>query len=191
MRVHPNKKAIRALGIAESFRRTDRFSTIAGAVMRSDLILDGFAFGAATVGGDDATAQLVRIYRALRRDDVNVILLSGAIISYYNVVDVDVLAEKTGVPVICLTYRESTRVEEAIRTRFEDWQAKMKLFGRLGPRSALELKTGKTVYARLASIGLDDARRVVESFTLQGAIAEPIRVARLLARARHADHRAT
>jgi uncharacterized protein len=189
MRVHPNKRAIRALGIAESFRRTDRLSTIAGAVMRSDLVLDGFVFGAAVVGGDDATSTLVRMYRALHRGDVNVILLSGVIISYYNIVDVDSLADKTGVPVICLTYRESPGIEDAIRTRFEDWEAKLLLYRRLGSRTTLALKTGKKVYARLASIDEDDACQVVDSFTLQGSLAEPIRVARLLARARHADHR--
>src|SRR5580658_8220149 len=103
MRVHPNKRGIRAMGIAESFRKTDKHSTLAGVVMRSDLVLDGFVFGRATVGGDDATQALVRMYRTLHRDDVNVTLLSGAIISYYNVVDVQALADKTGVPVICIT----------------------------------------------------------------------------------------
>ncbi|MDA4137100.1 MAG: DUF99 family protein [Thaumarchaeota archaeon] len=191
MRVHPNKPAIRAFGIAESFRRADTRSTIAGAVMRSDLVLDGFAFGGAAVGGDDATDALVRLYRALHRDDVNVILLSGAIISYYNVVDVDAFASKTGVPVICLTYSESPGIEDAIKARFIAWEAKVALCRRLGARTSLLLKTGKMVYVRLASIEEYDARQVMDSFTLQGALAEPVRVARLLARARRADHRGT
>ena len=42
---YAGKKAIRALGIAESFRKEDRYSTLAGVVMRSDLIIDGFVFG--------------------------------------------------------------------------------------------------------------------------------------------------
>jgi uncharacterized protein len=191
MRVHPNKPAIRAFGIAESFRKTDRRSTIAGTVMRSDLVLDGFAFGGAAVGGDDATAALVRLYEALHRDDVNVILLSGAIISYYNIVDVDALASKTGVPVICLTYRESLGIEDTIKARFAGWKTKVALYRRLETRTPLLLKTGKRVYVRLASIEDDDARQVMDSFTLQGALAEPVRVARLLARARRADHRGT
>ncbi len=187
MRIHANKRAIRALGIAESFRRTDRHSTIAGVVMRSDLVLDGFVFGRALVGGDDATTSLVRMFRRLHREDVNVILLSGAVISHYNVVDVDSLAEETGLPVVCLTYRESSGMEGSIRERFKDWQTKISLYHKLGERTTLVLKTGHKVYARLVSMDVDDARRVVDSFTLQGALPEPIRVARLLARARHAD----
>lgn len=189
MRIHPNKRGIRALGIAESFRRTDRMSTLAGVVMRSDMLLDGFVFGSAKVGGDDATQALVRMFRALRREDVNLIMLSGAVISYYNVVDIDALSSKTGVPVVCLTYRESTGIEDAIRSRFEDWEPKVSLYRRLGDRTTLNLRTGKRVFARLSSIDVEDARRVVDSFTLQGALAEPVRVARLLARARHADYR--
>jgi endonuclease V-like protein UPF0215 family len=187
MRVHPNKRGIRAMGIAESFRKTDRRSTIAGVVMRSDLVLDGFVFGEATVGGDDATRALVRMHTRLHRDDVNVILLSGAIISYYNVVDVQALADRTGVPVICITYRESSGVEGAIRDRFEDWQTKVGLYRRLGGRTRLSLKTGQKVFARLASVSEDDARQVVDAFTLQGSFSEPIRVARLLARAKRGD----
>lgn len=157
--------------------------------MRSDLVIDGFAFGRATVGGDDATSALVRMHRALHREDVNLLMVSGAVISYYNVVDVESLAEKTGLPVICVTYRESPGIEGAIRERFKAPEAKLELYRRLGQRTVLQLKTGQKVYARLASIGEDDARRVLDSFTLQGALPEPIRVARLLARARHADHR--
>ncbi|MDG6925658.1 MAG: DUF99 family protein [Nitrososphaerota archaeon] len=191
MRVHPNKKAIRALGIAESFRRTDRFSRIAGVVMRSDLVVDGFVFGRARVGGNDATSALTRMCRRLHRDDVNVLLLSGAIISYYNVVDVDELSAKTGLPVVCLTYRPSSGIAESLRTRFADWEVKLALYEKLGARTPLDLRTGRRVYARLAGIGRDEARMVVDAFALQGSYAEPVRVARLLARARHADQAAT
>jgi hypothetical protein len=188
VRVHANKRAIRALGIAESFRRSDRFSTFAGIVMRSDLVVDGFSFGRATVGGDDATSGLVGVWRALRRDDVNVILVSGAVVSYFNVVDVDTLSEKTGIPVVCLTYRESSGIEGSIRARFEDPHVKLASYARLGARVAIDLKTGRRVFARLASIGEDDARQVLDRFTLQGSVPEPVRVARLLARARHSSH---
>ena len=187
MRIHAGKRAIRALGVSESFTRTDRFSTLAGVVMRADLIVDGFVFGRAEVGGDDATSGIVKMHRLLNRDDINVIILSGAVISHYNVVDVDALAEKTGTPVICLTYKESSGLETSIRSRFENPEAKVAAYRKLGERKTLTLKTGKKVYARLASISEQDARRIVEAFAREGAFLEPVRVARLLARARHRD----
>jgi uncharacterized protein len=187
MRVHPNKRAIRAFGVAESFRRGDRASVLGGVVMRSDLVLDGLCLGQAAVGGDDATSSILRMYRALERDDVNVVLLSGCIISNYNIVDVDAIAEKTARPVICLTYRESPGIEGAIRSRFADADEKIARYRALGGRLRMALGTGQSVYVRLASISEQDARRVIESFTLQGGIPEPLRLARLLAHARRAS----
>lgn len=184
MRIHSNKRAIRAFGVAESFRPRDETSTLAGAVMRSDGVLDGFAFGKATVGGDDATSQILRMYRSLRRNDVNLIVLSGCIISQYNIVDVDGLAERAGLPVICLTYKESRGIESSIRHHFVDGEDKVMAYRRLGPRRSVVLATGKRVYVRCSGIGMDDARSVLDKFTLQGAVPEPVRVAKLLAQAR-------
>jgi|ERR1039458_885470 endonuclease V-like protein UPF0215 family len=181
MRVHPNKRAIRVLGIAESFRKGDSRSILAGVVMRSDLIVDGVCFGRATVGGDDATSSIVGMNRRLDRQDVNAIMLSGCIISHYNIVDVDAVAEKTGRPVICLTYRESGGIEGSIRQQFEDPERKVARYRSLGERTRVALRTGQSVYSRLASISEPDALRVIESFTLQGGVPEPVRLAKLLA----------
>ncbi len=183
MRVHPNKRAIRVLGISESFRRGDSFSVLGGVVMRSDLVVDGICFGRARVGGDDATSSLIGMHRSLGREDVNVVMLSGCIISHYNIVDLDALSEKTGRPVICLTYRESAGIEDSIRAQFEDPEGKVRRYRMLGDRTRMQLGTGKSVYARLTSISEPDARRVIESFTLQGGVPEPVRLAKLLAHA--------
>jgi uncharacterized protein len=184
MRVHANKRAIRALGVAESFRRPDRHSVLAGLVVRSDRVIDGFAFGEATVEGDDATRAILRLYRRLGRDDVNLLMLSGCVISLYNVVDVDALASKSGVPVIALTYRESAGIEGAIRHHFRDGEGKVARYRKLGPRVPVVLHTGYRVYARLSGISEADAGRVLDSFTLQGRVPEPVRLAKLLAHAR-------
>jgi len=187
MRVHAGKRAIRALGVAESFRRSDRHSSLAGVVVRSDRMVDGFAFGQATVEGDDATRAIYGLYRSLHRDDVNLLMLSGCVISLYNVVDVDGLSSSSGIPVLALTYKESAGIEGAIRHHFGDGDEKIERYNKLGPRSAVILHTGSRVYVRLSGISEDDARRVLDSFTLEGGIPEPVRLAKLLARSRRAD----
>jgi endonuclease V-like protein UPF0215 family len=186
MRMHPKKRGIRALGIAESFRNKDRRSVLAGVVMRSDLVIDGFTFGGATVGGDDATSSVLRMHRNLRRSDVNLILLSGCIISLYNIVDLDALAEKSGVPVVCLTWRESGGIEDSIRRHFTDAEEKVARYRRLGERERFVLHTGHTVYARLAALSADDALALLNSFTREGGIPEPVRLAKLLSHASRA-----
>jgi uncharacterized protein len=179
---HPGKKAIRALGIAESFRPDAKRSTLAGVVMRTDLVVDGFVFGTATVGGEDATSSVLRMFRKLRRADVNLILLSGCIISRYNIIDVDELAKRSGLPVVCLTYNESRGIEHAIRTHFESPEDRIERYRKLGGRTPILLHTGHRAYVRNSQISDADAKRVLDAFTLQGVVPEPIRLARLLAR---------
>ncbi|MDW8000016.1 MAG: DUF99 family protein, partial [Candidatus Nitrosocaldus sp.] len=89
MRLHLEKKAIRALGIAESFRKGTSKAVLAGVVMRSDLVIDGVALSSTTVRGDDATDAVINLYRGLNRNDVNLIMLGGVVISMYNIIDLD------------------------------------------------------------------------------------------------------
>jgi endonuclease V-like protein UPF0215 family len=181
--IHPGKKGIRALGISESFRPGAPKSTLAGVVMRTDLVVDGFVLGTATVGGDDATSSVMKMYRALRRQDLNIIMLNGCVISRYNIIDLDEVARRAALPLLCLTYNESGGIEEAIKRNFADPAERLERYKRLGERSAITLRTGQRVYVRNVGIGDADAKRVLESFVLQGGIPEPVRVAKLLARA--------
>ena len=184
MRLHLNKPGIRALGVAESFRHGQKRSVLAGVVMRSDFVIDGVALGRAAVGGDDATDSVASLYRRLRRNDVNLVIVSGAILSLYNIIDADLLASKTGLPVISLTYKDTAGIEGSIRRHFpEGAERKLAAYRRLGPRTEVRLGTGKRVFVRAAGIGEGVASRVLDLFTLQGSVPEPVRVAKLLARA--------
>lgn len=176
-------KAIRALGVAESFSPKAAKSTLAGVVVRTDLVVDGFVLGAATVGGDDATRAVLGMFRRLGRDDVNVLMLAGCVISRYNIVDLDGLARLSGVPVVCLTYNESRGIVGSIRRNFPDSEEKVESYKRLGRRSAVRLSTGHKVYVRNSGIDDRDAKKVLDAFTLQGGVPEPVRLAKLLARA--------
>ena len=184
MPLHLNKPGIRALGVAESFRQGQRRSVLAGVVMRSDFVVDGVSLGKTAVGGDDATDSIAALFRRFHRNDINLIMVSGAILSLYNIIDVDSLAAKTKLPVICLTYKETAGIEGSIRRHFpQGAEAKLEAYRRLGRRSAIGLKTGHRVYVRASGIEKEDIRSVLDSFTLQGSIPEPVRVAKLLARA--------
>jgi len=184
MTLHLHKPGIRALGVAESFRQGQRRSILAGVVMRSDFVIDGVALGKTSVGGDDATASIASLYRKLHRNDVNLIMVSGAILSLYNIIDVDSLAARTKLPVVCLTYKETAGIEASIRRHFPAGaEIKLAAYGKLGKRSAIKLKTGHHVYVRSSGIGRSDVEAVINTFTLQGSIPEPVRVAKLLARA--------
>ena len=184
MRLHLNKPGIRALGVAESFRKGQSRSVLAGVVMRSDYIIDGIAYGKTEVGGDDATDSIASLNRRLARNDVSLVIVSGAVLSLYNMVDVDRLSSKTGLPVVCLTYKETAGIEESIRRHFPgEAEAKLRAYRKLGKRTGVRLRTGKKVFVRTAGLEGAETKRVLLAFTLQGSIPEPVRVAKLLARA--------
>jgi len=183
MRVRYQKKAIRCFGIAESFRKGSLPSSIlSGVVMRADLIIDGFVFGRATLGGDDVTNSIISMFKQLERKDVNVIMIGGSVVSLFNIVDVDGLFISIGIPVISITYRPSEGLEEHLRHHFPNEPDKIKLYQKLGDRTEITLHTGKRVFVRCAGVNVDESKNVIDKFTLQGAIPEPIRTARLLSR---------
>jgi len=184
MRLHLNKPGIRVLGVAESFRPARKWSVLGGVVMRADMVVDGLSLGRASVGGDDATSSISSLYRKLRRNDVNLLMVSGCILSLYNIIDVDELARRTKLPIICLTYKETAGIEEAIVRHFPTRaEEKLIAYHKLGDREPVKLSTGHKVFIRRSGISLTDAGAVLRSFTMQGSIPEPVKVARLLARA--------
>ncbi|MGN6349937.1 MAG: DUF99 family protein, partial [Candidatus Nitrosocosmicus sp.] len=115
MRCHSDKKGIRVLGIAESFKKTSPYSILAGLVIRRDLTIDGMVFGKATIEGDDSTKSILSMYKSLKRNDINCIILDGLIISMYNIIDGEELEENTNVPVIAISFKESEGLEGTIR----------------------------------------------------------------------------
>jgi endonuclease V-like protein UPF0215 family len=153
--------------------------------MRSDLRIDGLGLQRATVGGDDATEAVLQIYQGLDRSDINALLLSGAAISWFNIIDLQEVYERLSLPVICLTYEESSGLEEHLREHFAGQEAEKKLlrYRRLGGREMVQLKTGYDVYIRALGSTMQEARALLNKFTLEGRVPEPVRVARLAARA--------
>jgi len=184
LRLHIHKKAFRALGISESFvRGSSGKSILAGVVLRSDWIIDGFTFSKATLGGMDATEKVIGMYKALGRNDINVLMLNGCVISWYNVIDLQRVYEETAKPLICVTYEESEGLDKYFLELFpEDCGKRLEIYHKNGPRTPVKLHTGHEVYVRFYGMKLEEAKGILNKLTLHGAIPEPLRVARLLAR---------
>ncbi|MBI2643341.1 MAG: DUF99 family protein, partial [Nitrosarchaeum sp.] len=98
--LHLEKKGLRGLAIAESFRQNSTRSILSGLIMRRDFVIDGFVFGSATLEGNDATDQILHMYEELSRFDISYLILSGLIISMYNIVDIKKLHDSLQIPII-------------------------------------------------------------------------------------------
>jgi uncharacterized protein len=182
--LHLEKKGIRVLAIAESFKISCKFAVIAGVVMRRDLIIDGVGITKSTLKGNDATQNIISMYESMQRNDINCIFIGGAIISMYNIIDANKIHQSTGLPVIAITFRKSEGIANTIKKAFQDdWQAKLEQYHNLGERQQVKLKTGKSVFIRKLGLSLSNSIVMLNHFTHQGSIPEPVRIARLIARA--------
>ena len=180
--LHLEKQGIRGLAIAESFSQTSKKSVLSGIVMSTDLVIDGFVFGHSTVGGDDATDAILEMYEKLDRQDISFLLISGIVISLYNIIDMKRISEKIGLPVIGVTYGESSGIEDAIKHHFpESYKSKLAEYSKLEPRKKITLHTSYNLYVRNEGCTVLETKQLLDKITLQGSIPEPLKITQLLA----------
>ncbi|WP_049928025.1 endonuclease dU [Halopiger goleimassiliensis] len=176
------KTGARALGIAESYRgRSDR-STLAGAVVRGDGILDGLGYDSCTVGGTDATDAVVSLVDDLARPDVHALLLGAVAPAWYNVLDLARIHAVAERPTLAVTFEDSPGLEDALREQFsgDALERRLETYRSLPERHAVSVGD-ETVYVRYLGCDREEAVEVVRSVTLEGGRPEPIRVASVAA----------
>lgn len=180
----PYKKAYRVLGIAESFKeKVSPRAVLAGVVMRADGIIDGFTLGTCTVMGMDSTDAIIKMFKSLNRNDINIILLNGCIISLFNIIDLNAVSQAVNLPLLCLTYNPSEGLSENIKRRFPaDWEKRLAVYEANGPREEVKIWTNHTIYIRRIGITMKEAKTILNKLTISGKVPEPIRVAKLLAK---------
>ena len=181
--LHLEKKGLRGLAIAESFRQNTPKSILSGVVMRRDFLIDGFVFGSATLEGNDATQTILKMYDELNRPDISYVLISGLIISMYNIINIHLLSEKFQIPVIGVSYADSEGLESAIKHHFpNDYESKISEYKKLGNREKITLHNSSEVYVRKEGCTISEVKHLLDDLTIHGAIPEPIRVSQLLAK---------
>ena len=179
-----NKKGIRVLAIAESFKKEKSNSILTGVVMRKDFVIDGVIFGKATIRGSDATQNIIAMFKNLHRNDIGFLLLDGMIISMFNIVDGEIIYSTLGIPVIVITFKNSQGIDDIIKTYFPDtYKIRLSIIKKLGKREPILLKTNKVLLIRTWGISLQDAVKLLNSFLIQGSVPEPIKLAKIISRA--------
>ncbi|KAB1197321.1 MULTISPECIES: DUF99 family protein [Haloferax] len=205
------KSGTRALGIAESYPGSARASTddssehsfstdatstsddsrdsapksiLCGAVVRANGVVDGLEYGTCTVGGDDATDAIVSLYDSLGREDVRYVLVSGIAPAWFNLVDIGRLASELDRPVLSVSFEESEGLESALAEQFsgDALSRRLDIYRGAPPRRAVEVN-GERLFVRAAGCDDEEATKVVRAFTPTGGRPEPLRVARMAARA--------
>jgi len=174
------KPGTRALGVAVS-GGGDR-ATVAGAVVRVTRVVDGFSFASCAVGGLDSTAAVTECYERLDREDVRYVLLAGVAPAWFNVVDLHAVHDAVDRPVVSVSFEDSDGLREPIEREFSGAarEDRLAVYESLPDRHPVDVN-GERVFVR--SVGCEDPADVVAAFTPEGGRPEPLRVARLTARA--------
>lgn len=181
------KTGTRGCGIA--FSDGDETSSCAAAVVRADRVVDGLRFGTCTVGGLDATATVADAVAELDRPDVRYLLVAGVAPAWFNLLDLREIHERTGLPTLSVSFEASEGLEDAIREQFSGEARERRLAGyeSLPPRERVDVGDDvlfvRAVGFESGGAGDDSPEDVVRAFTPEGGRPEPLRVARVAARA--------
>jgi endonuclease V-like protein UPF0215 family len=179
------KPATRLLGIAESGVMGASHTILGGVVMRRDLIIDGMIWDRATIRSTDSTEAILRMYKHLARSDINGLMLHGTIIAGFNIIDLTQLSNETALPIISITKEPHEDLKEHLKSTFPSkWVTRWKLVQQNGPSKQIAAEPNSIAYVQFKGCDLEVVKGVIKRFTRFGGIPEPIRVARLFARAK-------
>lgn len=181
------KKYIRVLGIDDSYfiPHVPSQVDLIGVVMRASNYFEGMLRRKIKVDALDSTDAIMDMLNSKYGKQIRVVFLQGITFGGFNIVDIEKIWEEKGVPVIVVSRKnpDLSAIQHALRKHFEDWEYRMKLIKNY---KIEKVQNGEfEIYIQRVGISLEEACRIIRSFTIRGAIPEPLRVAHLIASALH------
>ena len=179
------KPQFRVLGIDDApFSFRDAETEVVGIVVRAPSYVEGVMTSRVAVDGRDAAARLAAmIGRSRFRDNLALVLLDGAALGGFNIVDLDALHKAIGLPVATVTGKEpdAGSMEKALRARFEDAEERLALLRR---HKLVKVETAHNpLYVASVGMGIRDLADAIRRCTVRGSLPEPLRIAHLVATA--------
>jgi len=180
------KPHLRVMAVDDGpFSRRQRWAPVALVAVSSPDYVEAVGVGRVRVDGVDGTSAVASLADGCpQRASVRVLLVDGVVLGGFNVLDLSRLSRLTGMSVISLTRR---------RPDFPAMRAALvKYFPRDSARRWRLLRahrlfrvptSGHPIYAAAVGCYRADALEVVRRTTLRGFWPEPLRLARLVARA--------
>jgi len=176
------KAQARILGVDDApFRFGDDLVPVIGVVVRSPSYVEAVLTTKVHVDGRDATEVLANTIGGSRyREGLSLVLIDGAALGGFNVVDIDALHRSLRVPVATVTRDrpDAEAMERVLRRKFADWEARLEVLRR---RELIRIQTAhKPLYANAAGVEPHDLEEAIRRCTVRGALPEPVRVAHLI-----------
>jgi hypothetical protein len=179
------KPHVRVLGIDDApFRFGDERVEVVGVVVRAPNYIEGVMRTDVQVDGTDATDRLVEMLKRSRYSQgLALVMIDGAALGGFNVVDIQRVHEALGVPVATVTKKKPDleAMVSVLRRRFPDAAQREALITRAGH---LEVRTQhRPLHVNAVGIAPDELKGLIALTTVRGALPEPLRVAHLIATA--------
>jgi endonuclease V-like protein UPF0215 family len=118
------KNQIRILGIDD-----DAKAAVVGVVMRLPNYVEGVMVTEVEVDGElDATDRLIDMVSTSRYlDQLKLVIIDGIALGGFNVVNIERLHDRLGIPVATITRDKPnfTEIEKALKTHFDDWELRL------------------------------------------------------------------
>ncbi|MFX0077631.1 MAG: DUF99 family protein [Candidatus Hermodarchaeota archaeon] len=188
MEIRTVKQEIRILGVDDArFQRgRDEWTRLIGVVFRGGKWMEGCLQAPIRVDGDDATDRLVEMVKSSSHyGQLRVIMTRDTIVAGVNVLNLPILFQETGLPVIAVSDSkpDMARVKKAFKRIHPDsWKNKYELLEESGPIRAVESRPGRAVvYVQWAGLSFEQTAELVQKTATRSRIPEPIRVADLVA----------
>jgi endonuclease V-like protein UPF0215 family len=189
LQFRPLKKEARVLGVDDGpFIRGSDDTVIVMTVYRMDGHIDGFITGSVSTDGDNSSSNISMLLEDSKfKDQVRCIISDGACLAGFNVLDLDLLHELTGLPVITTSDEvpRTAQITKALKENFTDWGRRLSLITQHPPHE-LELPDG-VCFVREKGISPDGADDIVRRCTVRGRTPEPIRISHMVAAAIHRE----
>jgi endonuclease V-like protein UPF0215 family len=177
------KRQIRILGIDDApFTFHEKYSTVIGVVMRGGEYLECVLRSQVTIDGTEATVVCKQMIQNSRhRRQLRAVMVDGACLGGFNVVDIQGLSESTNLPIITITRDKPdfSKIKHALQKNFTDWKDRCIIL----QKGKMHMITTQhnPIYIKYAGLSLDEAKEIINISTIRGVIPEPIRVAHLIA----------
>jgi len=174
----------RVVGVDDgAFGRRDTFAPIAAVVVSAPAYVEAVRRARVRVDGTDGTDVVVGLVRATGVGaGLRALLIDGAVVGGFNVLDLDRLHAELGVPVVALTWRppDFARIHAALRSWFGgDAERRWRL---LRAHRLFRVPTGEApILAAAVGCRTKDAVEIVRRTTVRGFWPEPLRLAHLVA----------
>lgn len=180
------KKEIRILGIDDApfTKGESKEVLVIGTIFRGGESLDGILRTYITCDGNDATDKIVRmINESKHKPQLKVIMTDGIALGGFNILDVQEIFKKTGLPVIVVMrkYPDIEKIKSALM-KFEDWEERFLKLRKAGKIHKLEVGT-KEIYFQFTGLQKNEAEKILKLTLKRGLVPEPLRIAHLIATA--------